>query len=180
MWQVIPKRYSKATNRIITIFPTADLHPHCCLTPGHLQVLPTLRDTKAAHEDPSKALLNLGGFHCFPLTCRGSHCRRQPGWSGKIFFFDSTMLAVSNYLEVFHMARKSLNENLLFNVLRERGEADQCLVPWIPFLAFFFFFFEYSNVCIFPVIRVIHVDKNHSCGDICQLTQHHQLFMFLE
>lgn len=163
MWQVIPKRYSKATNRIITIFPTADLHPHRCLTPGHLQVLPTLRDTKAAHEDPSKALLNLGGFHCFPLTCRGSHCRRQPGWSGKIFFFDSTMLAVSNYLEVFHMARKSLNENLLFNVLRERGEADQCLVPWIPFLAFFFFslntvmfvFFQSSGLSMLTKITLV-------------------------
>lgn len=90
------------------------------------------------------------------------------------------MLAVSNYLPVFHMPRNSLNENLLLNILRERGEADQCSVPWILFLAPFFFLLLNTVTFVFPVIRVIHVDKNHSPGDICQLTKHPQLFMFLE
>lgn len=94
------------------------------------------------------------------------------------FFLDTSMLAVSNYLLVFHMPRNSLNENLLFNILRERGEGDQCSVPWILLLVFLSP--EHRNVCLFPVIRVIHVDKNHSPGDICKLTQHPQMFMFLE
>lgn len=63
------------------------------------------------------------------------------------------MLAVSNYLPVLHKPRNSCYEILLHNIPRERGEADQCLVPWILFPAFLlktvmFAFFQPSRLSL--------------------------------
>lgn len=185
-WSVLTQFHPSSNSRKDSLWPATDLKLQTidCLSLTVQSILhhssnpyPTLR-----YEGTTwRYIRSLAEYKWFPLfspsvaeavTVGGSQVSQAR------FFLDTPLLAVSSCLPVLHMPRNSLYENLIFNILRERGEADQCLVPWILFLAFFFF--EHSNVCPFPVIRVIHVDKNYSHGDICQLTQHPQLFMFLE
>jgi len=113
------------------------MHPvfHTACSP-FIQSIPRHLDTRTPHETTSKALLKVSGIHLFlPSLAEADIVEHgQVGQAG--FFLDTSMLAVPNYLPVRHEPRNGFYENLLHNIPRERGEADQSLASWILLLAF--------------------------------------------